>query len=344
MDIANSRLNNQVITIEDAETEIRVAVKNAFFLDVSRDKLNAQIKKIIDKALSQIKIKDLKSATYRSLVNFYNRQVSGWQRLNTDRDLFIALLLLTSKTPPKTQMQTLQAVNILNSKGIKLYGVALQEYTDNYFKIKVEPIFNNLISQQPLDPDDIREQISQRNTLRNRAEMEVRYQSHEDNINDLKGKGVKLVIASSHADCSDRCRKWQDRVYSLDGTYGTTSDGRKYVPLEEATDIFYTTKAGKTYKNGLLGFNCRHFLIPYEKGYRFPKVSVAVERNEYEITEKQRYMEKQIRNWRTKAVYYKGVDKNAYKNAKAKVNDWYDKYMAFSKEHERAYYPARTKI
>ena len=241
-------------------------------------------------------------------------------------------------------INSLQAVNILKENGIKTFGVPLQEYSENYFKNKVQPIFKRLIQQQPLDPDDVREQMSQRNTLRNRAEMEVRYQAHKDNLADMFAKGVKLVTASTHADCSERCRQWQGKTYSLDGTSGVTDDGRSYQPIENAINVPYITKAGKVYMNGLLGFNCRHYVEPYEKNVKFPKVSEALERQEYEITEKQRYMEKQIRNWKTKALYFKGVDKKGYKEAKDKVNFWNKTYIELSKENNRAYYQSRTLI
>lgn len=99
-------------------------------------------------------------------------------------------------------------------------------------------------------------------------------------FSDFKSNGVKLVIASAHADCSGRCSKWQGKVYSLDGSYGTTEDGREYQPLENATDVYYTTKAGRTYKNGLLGFNCRHKLHEFN-GQQPQTISKEDRKKEY---------------------------------------------------------------
>ena len=204
----------------------------------------------------------------------------------------------------------------------------------------VKPALDRLAAQQARDPDD----VSGRNTLRNRAEMEVRYNAHLEQIAALREQGVNLVICSTHADCSERCRPWQGRVYSLDGTRGRTDDGRSYVPLEEATDIYYTTKAGKTYKNGLLGFNCRHFLVPYKSGYRFPKPNAAEERREYEITQEQRRLETVVRKWRTKAVEYKNTDRENYLKARSNAIAANKAYIAFSKQNNRAYYPSRTAL
>lgn len=225
-------------------------------------------------------------------------------------------------------------------EGSRILGSPMKKYMQNYMRDNVKPALDRLVGQQARDPDD----VTGRNTLRNRAEMEVRYQDHLDQIGNFKASGVKLVIASAHADCSDRCRPWQGRVYSLDGTRGTTDDGRAYVPLEEATDVFYTTKAGKTYKNGLLGFNCRHYLVEYKKGYRFPKPNAEAERREYAITQTQRRMEAAVRKWRVTADMCRNISPEWYSYARKNAIAANNAYIEFSKQHDRAYYPSRTKL
>ena len=219
-------------------------------------------------------------------------------------------------------------------------GVPSQTYMRDYVNKKVKPIIDELAKQTALDTDD----VTGRNSLRNRAEMEVRYAKHLEDIADLKARGVRLVIASVHADCSKRCSPWQGKVYSLDGSYGRTDDGRSFQPLEIATDVYYTTKVGKVYKNGLLGFNCRHYLVPYEKGYRFPKPNAKEERKQREITERQRELERTVRAWEARAIEAKGVDGKGYKEALEKAKVWRSKYIAFSRENGRAYYPSRLQI
>ena len=216
----------------------------------------------------------------------------------------------------------------------------MQKYSQDYIEKNIKPTLDNLAKQFPLDTDDITGRLS----LRGKAELEVRYQHNLDMIEDLKRAGHRLVICSTHADCSDRCAKWQGRVYSLDGTRGTTDDGRPFIPLEEATDIYYTTKAGKTYKNGLLGFNCRHYLIPYKSGYRFPKPNVQEERKQYAITLQQRKLEREVIKWKTEAVTCKLTDRTRYLFAKKKAEEWNNAYIKFSEKNNRAYYSSRTKI
>lgn len=337
--------------MEEAETEIRKTVQYEYFNGTSKTALNEKIKRIIQIAIDKVKILELKRVAAKSLLNFYERQYSEIKRISPLKMAFILALgilqgqkiegiktLYLPYTPTKEQART-----FLLRQGVRsanLYGVPLQKFSKDYIEKNIQPTLNNLVKQFPLDTDDITGRMS----LRGKAELEVRYQHNLDMVADLKSAGHKLVICSTHADCSDRCAKWQGRVYSLDGTSGTTDDGRKYVPLEDATDIFYTTKSGKTYKNGLLGFNCRHYLVPYKSGYRFPKPNVKEERKQYAITVKQRQLERQVIKWKTEAVTCKLTDKTRYKFARERAEEWNNLYIEFSKQNNRAYYPSRTKI
>ena len=335
--------------MEEAETKIRMAVKDEYFKGKSKIAIDKVVFPIISGALKEISVPALKTAARKSLLNFYDRQYRellrsfGWQF-----SLFAAVMLLNGRTLygaqiKATEAQRSAAVQILEDAGFtppRVMGVPLRKFTEHYVRQNVQPALDRLAKQFALDPDD----MSGRNSLRNRAEMEVRFEAQREQIKGFRASGVNLVICSTHADCSERCRKWQGKVYSLDGTYGKTDDGRSYQPLENATDIYYTTKAGKTYKNGLLGFNCRHFLVPYKTGYYFLKPNAAYERREYAITEEQRRLERQVRKWRTEAIEAKGQNPTRYKFAKAKAETWNKAYIDFSLKNNRAFYPSRTKL
>jgi len=354
MRIANDPLNYQAIAIEEAETELRILVKDNFLKRINRAKTDSKAREIINKALERIKIQSLRTAAKQSLISFYLRQQREINRINGANLLvLLSLIKLTdkdnetvknitvyrAKTIVKEAMQNYNATHGTYYDTAKLYGVPLQRFSKDYINENVKPTLDRLIYDYAKDPDD----LADRNSLRNKAEMEVRYQSHLDNIEELREQGHKLVIASEHADCSERCRKYQGRVYSLDGTSGTTPDGRKFVPLEKATknkdDL---TKRGDY--NGLLGYNCRHYLVPYKDGFHFPKPNPTEEAKEYEITQKQRYLERQVRHWRTEAIYKKSVNLDEYRKARDKAIKYNKEYIKYSKENGRAYYPSRTKL
>lgn len=340
----------QAIALEEAETKIRMAVKDEYFKGKSKAAIDKAIFPIIRDALKEITIPSLKSAAQKSLLNFYDRQYRellrsfGWQF-----SLFAAVMLLNNRTPygakiKASEAQRGAAVQILEGAGFtppRVMGVPLQKFTEYYVRQNVQPALDRLAKQFPYDHDSKLTPGLWRNSLRNKAEMEVRFAAQREQLENFRASGVKLVICSTHADCSERCLRWQGKVYSLDGTSGTTDDGRSYQPLEDAVNRDYTKRG---VPNGLLGYNCRHYLIPYKSGYYFPKPDEEYERREYAITEEQRRLERQVRKWRTIAVEAKGQNPKRYKFAKTKAEEWNKAYIDFSMKHNRAYYPSRTRL
>lgn len=345
MNIAKDSLNRQALSLEEAQAKIREVVKESFFKSKSRKRLDDDVNKIISRALSRIYIPSLRDAARRSLLAFYNNQR---RIIHTISPLVLltyrALTRLNEPTADisKGMSVTEAKTTLLRELPIEIVqkGVARMEYGEEYYRTKIKPILDNLSAQEAEDPDS-QAYWGRRSTLRNRAEREVRHQGHIDNLNDLRAQGVTLVIISAHADCSDRCRPFQGKVFSLNGMSGITADGREFVPIERATDIY--TANGK-WKNGLFGFNCRHYAVPYADGYSFPTTSLKTERTEYKITERQRALERNVRKWKTRAVMAQGINRADYVYSKNKAKQWEAEYEAFSRKHERAYYRSRTKI
>lgn len=304
------QLNPQAITLEDAQGEIKKTIKDAYLAGKSRRETERLVALIIAAAVKKLHTPALIDCAPRSLWTMARKVYSNFSTLNAE----------ALKTVAK--------------------GVPTGQYPKTYMK-QVNDTLRKIADIQALDADD----VTGRNSLRNRAEMEVRYEYHQNEIADYRKQGTRLVICSTHADCSDRCFPWQGRVYSLDHTTGITADGRRYIPLETATDIYYTTKAGKTYKNGLLGFNCRHKLYEYKDGMQVPYVSAKEQKQEYAITVRQRQMETQIRHYREEYLIYHGTtDEALAQRARKKAIALNKRYIAFSQKNERAYYPDRVKI
>lgn len=341
--------------LEQAQSLIRAAVKDEYFLRSGKVGLDKRFFEILNQALSRLEIAELRDAARRSLVQFYNRQ-----RLTVGlippSGLFIYLSIekLISGDGVAGDSANPYVAGISKSKALEAvesyfnehdadfnnYAIPLQKWQEAYWRENIKPVMERMAREEALDPDSER-YYKRRSTLRKRAEREVRHQAHVDSLNGLRASGTRLVIISSHANCSERCRPFQGRVFSLDGTSGKTPDGRSYEPIENATNVL--TPNGKWY-NGLFGFGCRHYAVEYKDGYEFPQVSAAEERRQYAIDVKQRAFERKIREWRERAEMYKGTNKKAYRDARTKVRDWNTRYQNFSASHDRAYYPSRTKI
>lgn len=354
-DYVRDPLPVQASALSDAQTDIKTAVKKGVLGNVPAVAIGAEVKKIVIKALSRIRSPTLKEDARVSLLRFAD-EVYGIMRREL-REIppevlpFVCVLIheMTEEEPkgeyfiPRTE-EGRAAARALGRSGAPVFrtyqnGIPRQEFMKTYMG-RVRAALDGVAQANARDPND----LTGRNSLRNLAEMQVRYEANQKSIEDLREKGVQLVVASSHADCSPRCAPWQGRVYSLDGTSGTTEDGRKYVPLEEATDVYYTTKAGRTYKNGLLGFNCRHFLTPYEAGMGIPHVTAEQRKEQYAITQTQRRMERAVIEAREKALANKGTDEALYKKWRKIAIGRNKAYRQYSEAHGRAFYPDRVKI
>lgn len=356
-------LNEQASVLVDAQTDIKTAIKQGVLSGASFLTVKKSVQKIIDSALAKIRSPTLKEDARISLMRFADRAYGRFRQdiASIPSMLLPAVVVLmrgitTSGQKvgvyyPKTEDER-KALYTLQSYAEKIpsdeiptstKGLPLNEFHKTYMN-RVSKALDNLFENYAFDPNDARSDTEKKNSLRNLAEMQVRYERHQEEIAKLRASGARLVVCSVHADCSDRCAPWQGGVYSLDGTSGKTEDGKKYQPLENATDIYYTTKAGRTYKNGLLGFNCRHKLFEYKPRMVIPSVSEAEQKREYAITKRQREMERAVIAAREKALGKKGVDVQEYRKWRDFAKERFDEYKKFSLLHERAYYSDRVKI
>jgi len=177
-------------------------------------------------------------------------------------------------------------------------------------------------------------------SLRNLAEMQVRYEANQEDLKKLDEDGVDLVWTSSHANCSERCERWQGRLYSRSGKSGTINVIR-YTPLQEALDGINNDG------NGIInGYGCRHYLIEYIDGSKAPTDfnSKTIDKERL-IDKKQRYYEQSIRA--TKQL--EAVERASGNVDRANVlkGRWKEKlktYQQFSLTNGRAFYKWRTQV
>lgn len=310
---------NIVEIVRDCELDIKVMIKNAVFSVAKAERLMQDVKELLKKELEQIKDKEVKEKCQVSLLKFAIRQ---WKEAVKSLRLGESLLLLglaitKTKTPVTVQEKnSLQvAVNsTLQKQGIPKINESMSNLAESYPTTRV--------AHQPLD-----------------SQMEM-WKRNEDNIAmvDRLKQNTDLVIVSSHANCSKRCAYWQGKVLSLSNKSGTTEDGKKIYPLKEATDVYVTTKSGRVWKNGLLGFNCRHKLIPYKPGMRQPTVSEARRQKEYAIDIKQREFERNIRHCKANAKLLEGQEAKEYRLLAKQLTIKYEKFCV---SNGRAFYRSR---
>ncbi len=142
--------------------------------------------------------------------------------------------------------------------------------------------------------------------------------------------GANLILISAHAGARPGCFPYQGRVFSRPGVIE-----RGYPSLE------HDTSYGRP--DGIFGTNCRHFSMPwfeglndvYSEAERDPAQSLLNMDNNaiYELTQEQRYNERQIRAWKRRAAAQEeaGLDPAM---ARRKVKQWRQVQRDFLKANE----------
>lgn len=341
-------LDWQTSLIDDLQTQIKMLIVLAIMSGWTWATVNTAVGKIINEA-DEIEIPELRERSKRSLLNFATVE---YRKLSTaTRGMNLGIIdKVESYIEKPTQRTADSLVRAMSQSGMSVDGVMqygepqgqwwtieqpLGEFSKDYMK-KVRSAFGDLAKS------DAKDDYSSNVSLRNISEMSVRYEKKLKEIDKLGADGVKLAWISSHANCSKRCQAAQGKLYSLDGSSGEI-DGHKYRPLEDVTEVFYTTRAGKTYRNGIIyGYNCRHYLIPYNKGNKPIEVTADIVAQQREINDMQRAMERRVRDLRELAATTP-IKSDSTMARKAAVKA-YQEYKDYCKENKVAYYPSRVQV
>lgn len=192
-------------------------------------------------------------------------------------------------------------------------------------------------------------------SLWQKAEIDIRYENQMKMLNGMIDDGVKLAWLSSHPDCSKRCEKWQGELVSLNESAGggqtrfspksafylRTVDGHKVYSLMDITNV--TDKYGY-FNNIIVGFNCRHHLIPYT-GQLPPKEYDAHDiKKERAINAKLREFERKIRFNKQMAILYNKTSPELAAQHRKIAEILTAKYKKFAEEHGFAWYDYRIKV
>lgn len=348
-------LREQTIIIEDTTAELKRLLNQAVFGGMLEAEFVKKADKLILDSTEEMKDDTLKANARSILRRFARREFKRLRVALTGNRAgfsFAALGLVKkiynseSAAGKETAYKALQRIEpsldgvqvtfAPGRAGAWRWEVPLRTFAEEYMDA-VNRAAGMLAKDSPKDIDGL--------PLRLKSEMYVRYQWQQENMDKLRESGVKLVWISSHENCSERCEPWQGRLYSMDGTSGVR-DGVKYVPIEEATDRYYTTKAGTTYKNGCLsGFNCRHYTIPYrEDGVRPVKLTDERVEKARAIEQEQRRLERRVYHLRESYYAFKGNNEQRALSYYRKADAAKKEYVRFCRENGVAWYPSRIRV
>ena len=171
--------------------------------------------------------------------------------------------------------------------------------------------------------------MDMRTTMTNTARAAVWEQS--------EAAGVELYQVSRHDGARPLCYPWQGKIISRNGWTGEVEDGEgNKVTVHSESEI-----ESFRYGGGLFGVNCGHYPMPFIPGFsrvRPPKQDAEENAKEYQESQQQRALERNLRNEKRELEVMKAqgatdeeiqAQKLRVKNANNDLND-------FSKETGRA--------
>lgn len=128
---------------------------------------------------------------------------------------------------------------------------------------------------------------------------------------------VEYLYLSEHLQCRPEHFDWQGTII-------------KRKDLVDITDYGSIT--------GLGGINCKHYAEPYfgdKRGDELKRFGEEETSKAYELSQKQRYLERGVRKWKRKAEMFKvNGDKEAYLKSNNKVKEWQLRVKDFTEKND----------
>lgn len=367
--------DNIVVIIEDTQTKLQALLSTMVNDRIKRDIIGNEAKQIITNCIKRLNdlgcerdfVEKQRQAFMTTFLNWYMRITANLAKLaqKTKNPTFYQSYTEIVGVEPKTSGKSmiinlgqndLRAGEKNNSQNIEVGGIKnirdyfttgetgySQMFIEDYQK-RVNQEIMRIASQNVVLVNRKGRAISARNL----AEMQVRFEEQVKDMERLKEKGAKFVVATSHANASTRCQPWQGKIYILDAEVGSvaikdnhydgepkpigkTPDGKDYYSLREAMT------------HGFLGYNCRHRLILYKPGMIMPKEYTANQvSKERSIETTARSLERQIRVAKKRALL--SSDKEERKKFREKSKKIQDVYWQYCKEHDYPVAEWRTRV
>ena len=155
--------------------------------------------------------------------------------------------------------------------------------------------------------------------------------------------GVSLIAVDSHPGARPKCAPYQGRIFSRDGSSGTTTDG-------SGRKITYSPLSSTSYgePDGLFGINCGHSCYPFIPGVNFQRYfPYDPEENatRYKEFQTQRALEREIRASKRECMMLQATgDKEGYEKAALRLRTQREKYRVYSNEHGLSMHNDRTQV
>lgn len=144
----------------------------------------------------------------------------------------------------------------------------------------------------------------------------ARQLSSNINLEKANVLNCEYLYLSEHLECRPDHFDWQ----------GTIIKKEDLIPITDYGSV-----------TGLCGINCKHYAEPYfgdKRGNDLKQFNKEETAKAYELSQKQRYLERGVRKWKRKAEMFKiNEDKEAYIKSNNKVKEWQLKVKDFTEKN-----------
>ena len=230
---------------------------------------------------------------------------------------FHNLTMATAHTATRQFERTLDLAHQLIASGRYTYEQAIREGIRSLARSGIEAIH---YPTGRVDRIDV--------AFRRAALTGINQTAAEVQLANIAMMGTDLVEVTAHPGARPDHMLWQGKRYSISGTHP------KYPCFKSSTG--YGTALG------LCGINCRHSFFPFFEGLSDPAYTPdklreynnkcvtykGKEMSLYDATQRQRYIERQIRHWKREASAYDAVGLNSTA-ARARIAYWQSEQRDF---------------
>ena len=286
-----------------SKEEVRKALNEIGIETVNIDNLNRLFEDEVLKINPNILVENY---TIQNIINFAYNEISN---------RFIEMSDKIEQATRDAYLNVIEECYLKTSMGTHSYQEAIRQSIDNLGNIGITTLIYNTTDEEGNVVGIRRYDVA--GTARREILTGARQLSNNVYLEVANKLEVEYLYLSEHLQCRPEHFDWQGTI----------------IKREDLVDI---TDYGSI--TGLGGINCKHYAEPYFGDKRGDELKTFTEEETskaYELSQKQRYLERGVRKWKRKAEMFKvNGDKEAYVKSKKKVKEWQLRVKEFTEQND----------
>lgn len=244
--------------------------------------------------------------TIQNMINFAYNEISN---------RFIEMSSKIEQATRNAYLNVIEECYLKTSMGTHSYQEAIRQSIDKLGNIGITTLTYTTTDEEGNVVGIRRYDVA--GTARREILTGARQLSNNINLEIANELNVKYLYLSEHLQCRPDHFDWQGTIIKREN-------------LVDITDYGSIT--------GLGGINCKHYAEPYfgdKRGDELKRFSEEETSKAYELSQKQRYIERGVRKWKRKSEMFKvNGDKEAYVKSNNKVKEWQLRVKDFTENND----------